>query len=627
MPEIQSIKPAMTRSQIVASDIAALIRARNPLIWVTTREEARVEEYLMEAAASSGYLGRTWDVAQGVLNANETPAYIGSEDINATLTAIGERSRVNGPGAERCVWILRDAPIWLSGFPGAQPCRALRNLARALPGARRESAQCIIVLTPIADVPLELAGHAVVIEWPMPDRFEIEDILRSTMSVQADEIQAAARTNGSLDSAVIDAAVGLSGDEAAACYGKSLVLLKRIDAASVAAEKRRVIAREKVLEWSDPLPGGIDAVGGLDLLKGWLAQRRTAYSPEARAYGLPLPKGILLVGPPGTGKTMTARAVATAWGVPLLKFDLGALKSKFVGDSEQNIRRAFKVIEAIGRCVVLIDEIEKALAGATQGGADGGVSADALGSVLGWMQDRTSEAFVVASSNDISKLPPELLRKGRFDEIWFVDLPNVAERRAIIEATLRQFNCASTKLDTRYIAQQTEGFTGSEIASIVPDAMFSAFADNRRGVVTGDLIKAAEVVVPLSKTAGEKIKALQDWAKGKARFANLPPTASARRRHEEPAPRRRCVKPQRAPIARQERNNGIGIQEFYAEARPTRRTAKRPFRETWPTPRIRSRAITSSRAEPCAPDGRPSASSPIPRNTRPRSRPAAPREI
>jgi SpoVK/Ycf46/Vps4 family AAA+-type ATPase len=269
-----------------------------------------------------------------------------------------------------------------------------------------------------------------------------------------------------------------------------------------------------------PLPGGLDAVGGLDNLKAWLESRRLAYSPRARAYGLPPPKGALLVGIPGCGKSLTAKAIATAWGVPLLRVDLGALKSKFVGESEGNLRKAFRVIEAIGRCVVWLDEIEKALQGATSGSADGGVSADALGAILSWMQERSGEAFVIATANDVEGLPPELLRKGRFDDVWYVDLPTEYERELVLTATLRSYGRSTGSIDVRAAARAREGFTGAELAALVPDAMFVAFADSEREITTADLLKAATTVAPLSKTASEKIDRLRQWAKGRARPAN-----------------------------------------------------------------------------------------------------------
>lgn len=403
-------------------------------------------------------------------------------------------------------------------------------MARYLPGTALDCAQAIIILTPAAEVPPELAGHATVIESPLPDRAEIASILDDAVSPLPEDLRATAVPNGLRDAA-IDAAVGLTGEEAQACYAKSLVLLRRIDPAAVAREKKRVIARERVLEWYDPLPGGLDAVGGLENLKEWLRQRSLAHSAKARAYGLPAPKGALLVGVPGCGKSLTAKAIATAWGVPLLRVDLGALKSKFVGESEANLRKAFKVIETVGRCVVWFDEIEKALAGATQGAADGGVSSDALGSVLSWMQERQGEAFMIATANDVSSLPPELLRKGRFDEIWWVDLPTQSEREAVLMAALASYGRSGIEIDYAAVAKACDGFTGSEIAALVPDALFSAFADGEREIATKDLVAAAATVVPLSKTAAERITRLREWAQGRARPAGATESAKPGRKH------------------------------------------------------------------------------------------------
>lgn len=507
-----------TKSQALASDVAALLRARNPLLWVVTREEARVERYLIEAAAAAGYGARTWDVAQGAMEIDGTRSKAGgSADPGDMLGTINSRSK-NEQTPERCAWIMRDFHPWVDGLAGASTVRALRNLARSLPGTPRNQAQAVVVLTPSANVPQELAGHATVIEWPLPDRAEIAAVLDAVIKNLPEDMKQTAAPNGTREAA-IDAAVGLSAEEAQACYAKSLVMTKTIDPAAVAKEKQRVVARERVLEWHDPIPGGLDAVGGLDNLKAWLRARSSAYSPEARAYGLPAPKGALLVGVPGCGKTLTAKAIATAWGVPLLRLDLGALRSKFVGESEANMRKAFKVIEAIGRCVVWVDEIEKALQGATSGSADGGVSSDALGAILSWMQERTSEAFVIATANDVSGLPPELLRKGRFDEVWFVDLPTEAERLLVLQASLRSLRRSGDNVKFAEVARATDGFTGSEIAALVPEAMFVAFNDGARELETADLIAAAKTVVPLSKTAEEKIGNLREWAKTRARPA------------------------------------------------------------------------------------------------------------
>jgi AAA+ superfamily predicted ATPase len=504
-----------TKGQEVAADVSALLRARNPLIWIVTREEARVERLLIEAAAAANYTMRTWDVGQGICDISGKVL----DQLNDPGEALNNiRSRAE-TGNERTLTIMRDLPAWLSGPSGATTLRQLRNLARSLPAVDRERAQAIVILSPSSDIPPELSNHATVIEWPMPDREEIAAILDAAVRSLPEDMQGTAM-NGSRDAA-IDAAVGLTGEEASSCFARSIVQLRRIDPKVIAKEKRRVIARERVLEWFDPLPGGLDAVGGLENLKAWLNARSSAYSQKAREYGLPAPKGAMLAGLPGCGKSLTAKAIATAWGVPLLRMDLGALRSKFVGESESNMRKAFKVIEAIGRCVVWFDEIEKALQGATSGSADGGVSSDALGAILSWMQERSGEAFVIATANDVEGLPPELLRKGRFDEVWWVDLPTRTERIEILRAALRSHGRTDDGIDLIGIASTCEDFTGSEIAAIVPDALFTAFADDARALSTADLLAAARTVVPLSKTASEKITRLRNWAKGRARPASV----------------------------------------------------------------------------------------------------------
>ena len=505
---------APTAGQRTAADVAALLRARNPLIWIVSKEEARVESLLMLAASAAAYEPRFWDCSTGISDYAGAPQEQGRgvTDPAQAIAAIRDSRK-------RQLWVLRDLAPWLRD---PTVTRALRSLARSLPLSPRDEARAVVVLTPDANVPAELAGHAIVIDWPLPDRAEIAQLLDGAIAALPDGIREAAALNGAREAA-IDAAVGLTGEEAQSCYAKSMVLSRKIDPAAVAQEKRRVIARERVLEWFDPLPGGLASVGGLDLLKSWLASRRAAFSPAARAYGLPAPKGCLLVGVPGCGKSLTAKAIATAWGMPLLRLDMGALKSKFVGESEGNIRKALKVAETVAPCVLWLDEIEKALAGATSGAADGGVSADALGTVLSWMQDRAGSVFVVATANDVSALPPELLRKGRFDELFFVDLPTPIERAAIVATALRAHgrDPALFSLEQLHaIAGATKDFTGAEVSALIPDALFAAFADAGREITAADLILAAGNTAPLARTAAERITKLRDWAKGRTRPAS-----------------------------------------------------------------------------------------------------------
>lgn len=541
----ETTAPVLSKSAKTAQDVSNLFRARNPLVWIVTREEARVEGFIAEAALAAKYVPHVWDVARGVADIDGTKdKTFEDSDPGAVLDAIRNiadpEPTGKQPKAERGVWIMRDLPAWLQGPGGVTTLRRLRNLARVLPGVPRERGQAIVVLSPSGDIPPELSGHTTVIEWPIPDRAEITAVLDAAVS-RLPEFETDPKTNepdttkpirslaapAAVREVAIDAAIGLSGEEAAACYARSLVQTLKIVPELVSNEKRRVIARDGLLEWIDPVVGGLEAVGGLEVLKSWVTARKSAYSAEARKYGLPAPKGAFVVGVSGCGKSLFAKATATAWSVPLLKLDLGALKSKFVGESEAKIRKAFGVIAAIGRCVVWIDEIEKSLQGATSGSADGGVSSDALGVLLTWMQERTSEAFVIATANDVSNLPPELLRKGRFDELWFVDLPNDEERVAVLRAALKAHGRQGVKIGLRTVADACRDFTGSEIAAIVPDALFAAFAEDAREITTADLIAAAATVTPLSQTAKEKVAALRDWALNRARPATAKATGTA----------------------------------------------------------------------------------------------------
>lgn len=500
----------MTKSEQANADVTALLRARNTLLWVVSREETRVERALVESVAQAGYEPVLWDCVQGLTAPDGVVIDSLQPDTVSRLFPVITDDR------QRRVYILRDFHKWLDPFS----LRNLRNLAKSLQSAARNEARSIIILSPSGEVPPELAGHTIVIDYPLPDRVEIGRILDDIIGSQPADVRETL-VNGSREAA-IDAAVGLSAEEAASCYAKSLVTVRKIDAAAVAGEKKRVIARERVLTWFDPDPRGMEAIGGLENLKTWLSARRAALGKDAREYGLPAPKGILLVGVPGCGKSLTAKCVPAAWGLPLLRCDMGALKSKWVGDSEANIRKALATAEAVAPCVLWFDEIEKAMGGASSGAADGGVSTDALGTVLTWLQDRKAPVFVVATANDVSALPPELLRKGRLDDLFFVDLPTRVERAAVVRAALKQYGRNPDAIDSGAIADATEGFSGAEISALVPDAMFSAFADGKREPCTDDLIDAARLVVPLSKTAPEKISAIRSWAKGRARPASIP---------------------------------------------------------------------------------------------------------
>lgn len=487
-------------------DVTSLLRARNTLLWIVTTEEVRVERAIIEAAAAASYDVRIQDCWAGVTDAKGSSVSPGQEGRDPQ-----EALRTMFASEERQVWIFRDLHKWLSD---PVTLRAVRNCAKGLQSAPRNSARSMVVICPDSNVPPELAGHTVVLEWPRPDREEVGIILDDILKSLPEELRSKAAPNGTREAA-IDAAVGLTAEEAASCYAKSLVQSKTIDPLVVAAEKKRVVG--KLLEWHDPLPGGLDSVGGIEELKDWLKMMRSAYGPKARAKGINPPKGVLLVGIPGCGKSLTAKAVATAWGFPLLRFDVGATKSKYVGESERNFREALRIAETVAPCVLWLDEVEKMLAGASGPAGDGGVAADAMGTILSWMQDRAGAVFVIATANDIERLPPEFLRKGRFDEIFFVDLPNAVERRAIFEVTLKKEGVNVEVTDN--LVSMTDGFSGAEIAALVPEAKLRAFAEDRDAGVE-DIAKGIARTVPQSKLAAEKIQKLRTWASGRARMAS-----------------------------------------------------------------------------------------------------------
>jgi SpoVK/Ycf46/Vps4 family AAA+-type ATPase len=496
----------------VNADITSLLRARHTLLWIVSREEMRVERACADAGGLARYQMFTWDCATGLRRADGS-LVADMRDPQAVLDYVRTTK-------QRAIYVLRDLHKWLDPVV----LRSVRSLARELQTAKPDEARALVILTPSSEVPPELSG-ATVIEYPLPDRAEVSRILDDVLNALPEEIRNDATPDGTRERA-IDSAMGLSAEGISNCYARSLVTSRTIDPALVMASKKQAIKANGITVY-DPDPRGLDAIGGYDVLKTWAKQRALAFSKEARAYGLPAPKGALLVGPPGTGKSLTAKAFGVAFQMPVLRLDVGSTKSKFVGESEQNIRGALKVAEAMAPCVLWLDEIEKALAGATGPQGDGGVSADALGTILSWMQEKTAPVFVVATANDVRALPPELLRKGRFDEMFFIDLPTWTERVEIVKAALGQYSRTTDGIDVEALAVLTDGFTGAEIAAIVPDALFTAFADGARALSTNDLRTSAATVVPLSKTASEKLNALREWAKGRARMASTPETARA----------------------------------------------------------------------------------------------------
>jgi SpoVK/Ycf46/Vps4 family AAA+-type ATPase len=529
----------MSRSQKANAEITALLRARTPLLWISSGEEKRVQSALMNALPAKMRI-RFWDCVSG-LSEYITTKKDGKDEVKltpllftpasqgygastpASLSTTGQQScsdplvvlQAIREVPDRCLYVLKD----INAFKDPVTLRAIRNTAAEIETTPSAEQRSVVILTNSSEIPQDLSGQATLLTYPLPDRTDVEAIF-NLLPLDSGQVEV---PSAEVREAAIDAALGLSAAEMQNCFYRSLVTLKRIDPATIASEKKRIIAKQKCLTWIDANPQGMDAVGGLEVLKEWLRIRKTGFSQEARDYGIKPPKGIILAGVPGGGKSLTSKCLSGSWGIPLLKLDLGAAKDKFVGDSEKNIRDALAIAETIAPCVLWIDEIEKAVGGE---GDDGGVSKDQLGTLLTWMQDKEGSVFVIATANDVRGLPPELLRKGRFDQVFWCDLPTAKEREQILTTTLRQVK-REEGIDVQALTERTTGWVGAEIASIVPEAMFQAFNDGARQITTEDLLTAAKTVVPLSLTMEKKLSEIREFMKGKALSASNPEVEKA----------------------------------------------------------------------------------------------------
>jgi SpoVK/Ycf46/Vps4 family AAA+-type ATPase len=328
---------------------------------------------------------------------------------------------------------------------------------------------------------------------------------------------------------VIDAACGLTTIEAENAFALSFVQRSTIEPSVVAREKAQAVKKNGLLEIIESRET-LESIGGLDVLKSWLLKRNDAFGQRAKEYGLPTPKGLLVIGIPGTGKSLTAKVTASVFGVPLLKLDAGRLFAGIVGQSESNLRSVIQTAEAIAPCCLWIDEMEKGFAGSkSSGSTDGGTSARVFGSFISWMQEKTSAVFVVATANDVSQLPPEMLRKGRFDEIMFVDLPNQEERESIWEIQIGKYGRDAKEFDLAALAKATEGLTGSEIEQVFVESLFCGF-DQEKEPTDFSIVQVLTEFVPLSKLMAEQISGLRTWAKGRAKQATTQSSSERRLR-------------------------------------------------------------------------------------------------
>lgn len=411
------------------------------------------------------------------------------------------------------ILLLEDFHHYLTAHDHALISR-LRAFSIAV--ASREVSGCTVVLSqPVTLLPVELEKETQVMEMTLP---EVED-LRKIMLQAKDRYDIHDR-DFSDSSDLLDAALGLSTSEAQLAFSKVACQYKRLsklEIPHIVKEKEQVIRKSGHLEYFHP-KASLDDIGGLDNLKSWLKRRRQSFTNDAREFGLETPRGVLLLGLPGTGKSLAAKAVANAWSLPLLRLDMGKIYGGIVGQSESNMRSALQTAEALAPSILWVDEIEKGLSGMqSSGSTDGGTTSRVLGTFLTWMQEKEKPVFVVATANHIAQLPPELLRKGRVDEIFFVDLPVHSDRKDILSIHLKRRDRLDDFSDGELneLADASKGFTGAELEEAVKEAMFLAF-DSGHQLCKEDLLLAIQGTSPLSQTMGEMIESTRKWAKGRA---------------------------------------------------------------------------------------------------------------
>ena len=489
-------------------ELNILVKAQYPLIYLITPEEERAEEAIARIAKDNTEYKRVfvWTVTRGMVEYGQ-PRQGTQHNTVSPEAAIEWTIRQKEGG----IYIFKDLHPFIDG---PVITRWLRDAIASFKG----SDKAIILMSPLQTLPIELEKEVVVLDYPLPNLNELNQVLSARLAKNRTN-----RLNTETREKLLKAALGLTQDEAEKVYRKAQVKagqLTESEVEIVLSEKKQLIRRNGILEYIEE-DETLDSVGGLEELKGWLQQRSNAFTERAREYGLPQPKGMLILGVPGCGKSLIAKTTSRLWGLPLLRLDMGRVyDGSTVGRSEANLRSALKTAESISPVILFIDELDKAFAGGGgSGDSDGGTSGRIFGSFLTWMQEKKSPVFVMATANRVERLPGEFLRKGRFDEIFFVDLPSSAERRDIFRIHLGKRRSEIDRFDIEQLTKVSDGFSGAEIEQAIIAAMYDAFAQDREFTQL-DIIAAIKATLPLSRTMTEQVTALRDWAGQRARPAS-----------------------------------------------------------------------------------------------------------
>ena len=496
--------------------LANLFKARFPFVYIPTWEEKRACDFIMSIACDEELIRHprqvyTWTQTNGIVNEWDKKIHNGTQDpIKAMLFVESCK--------EDAIFIFKDLHVYfgVSGKPiSFELIRKMRDIIPHL--HESQNRKNVVLISPQLIIPTDMQKEISVFDFPLPDVSQIVDVLDRIIEENCLEVNLSYEEKEKM----AKAALGLTLQEAENAFSRAIVQNRGLDTNAIKVifdEKNQVIKKTGILEFVKSNLT-INDIGGLENLKSWLIKRNNSWLDSARKYNIPAPNGVLITGIPGCGKSLTAKAMSEIWQLPLLKLDIGKIFSGIVGSSEENLRRAIATAEAVAPSILWVDEIEKGLGGAGQSG-DSGTTSRIFGSFLTWMQEKTAPVFVIATANNISTLPPELLRKGRFDEIFFVDLPTESERKKIFEVHLQKRVANSEvgqdiNINDVLLTKLSDGFVGAEIEQVVITALYEAFF-HQRNLKIEDIEGAIKSTVPLSITQKEQIKQLRDWANVRA---------------------------------------------------------------------------------------------------------------
>ncbi len=488
-------------------DLKVLVNSHYPIICIETFEERRAEDLVRDVASLLLLPLFVWTATEGLKREGEPKAAYQTKSPVDALNFINSAS-LDG------IYLLKDMHVY---FEDPLTVRRLRDISQDF----RKRKRSLILTAPSFSLPLELEKEAVRFELSLPDRDELKALVRRVVHDIASKRKIKVHIDSPAGTSLVNNLAGLTLSEAERVLTRVIIDDGKLDAGDLPAileAKQKKIAQSGILEYF-PREGSFLDVGGLKNLKHWLKVRQGAFSEEAEEFGLSAPRGVLLLGVQGCGKSLMAKAIAQEWSLPLLRMDTGRLYDKYIGETEKNLREAIHLSESLAPVILWIDEIEKAFAGSNSSEADGGVSTRILGTFLSWLQEKKSAVFVVATSNDISKLPPELLRKGRLDEIFFVDLPGVEERKEIFSLHLKRRNRDLADFDLDILVQASEGFSGAEIEQAIVSALYVVFS-GKDDLNTKVILTELKNTYPLSVVMKEQIEKLREWARGRTVCAN-----------------------------------------------------------------------------------------------------------